>query len=1031
MSTTKKTEPAPAGLRERLDYNADFRLDWHDPDEATDGYQLKWIGKDYARLQTGTAPSTVVTPDAEWNGRHENAASENLFFTGDNLEALKHLQNAYRGAVDMIYIDPPYNTGKEFVYSDSFEWIVGRGSGQLKVDSGQGGSGQLKVGSGQGGVGSGQEDRYARMKAALGYTDKECARIEALQGRSSHSAWLTFMYPRLRLARTLLKDSGVIFISIDDNEQANLRLLCDEVFGEGNFILCIAWRRTDNQPNIGDVARVKEYILCYARNINSVNLGKLPLSEKALNEYRYEDDKGKFRRAILLDKTRGWHRYDVKTKSGHILSGPWMITETEFIKRDKAGEIYWTSGGDEQPYGKIYLHKSGGQIPSDFWGIEFGTNQRASLEVEALFEKRIFDFPKPVSLITKLLQLACPLPTTHYPLPQSVQSSDNPSSLPSDPSLIIAKLDEYAVPMEVRELSREEFDALFPDSKVDTPLGVVKIGENQFNKLWNRDAGGRRGLLGAMYQTLHDPVVVIPEGNVLLFIKSFSAEKTNGYKTVMSVIVEKNGEKVSISTYQRKNREIIEKIKRAGSFAYVIGNDPQPHEQTASEDTRQNIIYHTPQNLSSGKVGVRDQGLGGSGQIQGHSPLIPDPRPLILDFFAGSGTTAHAVMKLNAEDGGARRWILVQLDEPTAEGSEARKAGFTTIDEIARERIKKAADRISGQWTVNSEQQRDLKVERTTGKSVGSPQDFRAKTLSTTHYALSTSSPTIHSLNKEVLSHYGCTKLSRADCLAKSNESSNADLQTGETIAEGGDLFTQRSNAESGSVDSEQHSGRTGAEKHKRISAFPVDSTRIAGRTGNSTALDNTNWIPCRYGHFGNDEPSARNQSDVECPHWQTKNCPLTSQHYPLPTAHYPLDLGFRHFRVHELDTPTIDTITEFDPSKPMQKDMFENMAGKIGVPTILATWLCADGYGLRPGIVTPVEFAGGRGYHVDTLLYLIDEGWGADQTKALLNAIGTGKINVNTIIIFGYSFTMESLRELEINVTQSLNRSVTVEKRY
>lgn len=271
----------------------------------------------------------------------------------------------------MIYIDPPYNTGNDFIYEDDF---------------------------------SQKAEDYADNS---GQTDEEGNRL--VQNSESngrfHTDWLNMLYPRLRIAKDLLTEDGVIFISIDDNEQENLKKICDEIFGSQNFVFQIAWRRTDNQPNIGKIARVKEYILCFAKNISSLGLGKLPLTDKAKAEYRYQDEKGLFRRAILLDKTRGRYHYPVTTKSGNILNGPWMKTEEEFRALDSKGAIYWTSGGDEQPYGKIYLSESKGAIPNDFWGIEYGTNQRASLEVERLFEKRCFDFPKPVSLISALLTL--------------------------------------------------------------------------------------------------------------------------------------------------------------------------------------------------------------------------------------------------------------------------------------------------------------------------------------------------------------------------------------------------------------------------------------------------------------------------------------------------------------------------------------------------------------------------------------------------------------------------------------------------
>ena len=343
----------------------------HNIDELSSGYRLDFIGKNYAKKQAGERSTTVIVPDNDHNQKAENKNSKNLFFTGDNLEVLRHLQQNYANSVDFIYIDPPYNTGSDgFVYPDKFEYS----DDQLK-------------------------DMFA-------LNDDELKRLKSIQGKATHSAWLTFMYPRLYLAKKVLKDTGVIFVSIDDNEQANLKLLMDEVFGEGSFVQEIAWRRTDNQPNIGQVAKVKEYILVYGKNISSLEYGRLPLSESALKEYRYEDAYAvKFRRGILLHKTRGRHSYPVKTKSGKILTGPWMVTEEKLKEMDDRDEIYWTTGGDEQPYSKIYLKDNKGAIPNDFWGIEYGTNQRASLEVESLLGKRLFDFPKPTTLIKRTLNL--------------------------------------------------------------------------------------------------------------------------------------------------------------------------------------------------------------------------------------------------------------------------------------------------------------------------------------------------------------------------------------------------------------------------------------------------------------------------------------------------------------------------------------------------------------------------------------------------------------------------------------------------
>ncbi|SNS07614.1 adenine-specific DNA-methyltransferase [Prevotella jejuni] len=414
-----------------------------DADEESFGFQ--WVGKQEAKRAaaepTRQTLRPVVDDSVDWD------TTENLYIEGDNLEVLKLLQRAYLGKVKMIYIDPPYNTGNDFVYEDDFAM-------------------------------SGEE-----MDEAMGNVDEKGNRLRRNLDSNPryHSDWCSMIYSRLLVARTLLANDGVIFISIDDNEVHHLRKICDEVFGVGNFVTEIAWRRTDNQPNIGKIARVKEYILIYAKNSADYSLGRLSLSEKARAEYRYSDAKGSFRRGILLDKTRGRKFYPKQTKLGNILNGPWMVSEEIFDKLDANDEIYWTESGDGQPYKKIYLKENKGQIPSDFWGIEFGTNQRGSLEVEDLFKQRIFDFPKPVSLLCNLIN-----------------------------------------------------------------VGVSNFGDDS----------------------------------------------------------------------------------------------------------------------------------------------------LILDFFSGSATTAHAVMQLNAEDGGKRKYICVQLPEETPEGSEARKAGYNTICEIGKERIRRAGKKI-------------------------------------------------------------------------------------------------------------------------------------------------------------------------------------------------------------------------------------------------------------------------------------------------------------------------------------------------
>ena len=200
-------------------------------DMVKESYSLNWLGKAYARLLTNLPPQKLLKPDTTHNESAENSDSGNILIKGDNLEVLKHLVNGYREKIKMIYIDPPYNTGSDgFVYQDNFKFTVNDLSRLAGIDK-------------------------AEAERILSFNAK---------GSNSHSAWLTFIYPRLYIARELMREDGVIFISIDDNEQAQLKLLCDEVFGEENFIGEIVWKNvTDNNPT--NVAIEHEYILVYSK----------------------------------------------------------------------------------------------------------------------------------------------------------------------------------------------------------------------------------------------------------------------------------------------------------------------------------------------------------------------------------------------------------------------------------------------------------------------------------------------------------------------------------------------------------------------------------------------------------------------------------------------------------------------------------------------------------------------------------------------------------------------------------------------
>ncbi|MEE8857084.1 MAG: site-specific DNA-methyltransferase, partial [Lactobacillus sp.] len=203
--------------------------------ELSEGYQLDFIGKDYARRQAGEMPTTVIVPDEKQN-KGEGKDSNNLFFTGDNLEVLRHLQNNYQNKIDVIYIDPPYNTGSDgFVYPDSFEYSD------------------------------------EKLKDMFGLDDDQVERLKSIQGKSSHSSWLTFMYPRLFLAKKLLTEHGIIFVSIDDNEQPNLSLLMGNIFGESSYSGTFVWKRTDTPANLSKtIKQSTEYIISYCKNRGNV-----------------------------------------------------------------------------------------------------------------------------------------------------------------------------------------------------------------------------------------------------------------------------------------------------------------------------------------------------------------------------------------------------------------------------------------------------------------------------------------------------------------------------------------------------------------------------------------------------------------------------------------------------------------------------------------------------------------------------------------------------------------------------------------
>lgn len=327
---------------------------------------LNFKGKTFVQNHHLTVKYHQLIPKKDQSLADKVSLNDNLIIHGDNLKALKALLPTYASKVKCIYIDPPYNTGNEkWAYNDN-------------VNS-------------------------PMMQEWLG-------KVVDREDLTRHDKWLCMMMPRLKLLRELLRDDGVIFVSIDDNEVHHLRMLMDEVFND-NHLATIHWRRTESQDNKAKtLSTVAEFILCYSKgNAKEIKFNKLKLSERAIKEYRYQDEKGKFRRTTLVDKTRGRHSFEVKTPSEEIITGPFNISEEEFKKLDKT-LIYWAA--DKTPYFKTYLKDVEGQVGSNLFDASFGTNEDGTDILKDIFQKEFlkvqnfFSFPKPPSLIQTLIQIA-------------------------------------------------------------------------------------------------------------------------------------------------------------------------------------------------------------------------------------------------------------------------------------------------------------------------------------------------------------------------------------------------------------------------------------------------------------------------------------------------------------------------------------------------------------------------------------------------------------------------------------------------
>lgn len=423
-------------------------------EDAPEAYEFNWVGKQAARAEVLKPTKKTLRPVKEDSVDWDN--TQNLYIEGDNLEVLKLLQKSYLGKVKMIYIDPPYNTGNDFVYHDDFAMSA---------------------------------DEYAEASGSVDELGNKYIKNMDSNGRF-HSDWCSMIYSRLMVARTLLSEDGVIFISIDEHEEENLKKISNEIFGCSNFVGTIIWERAFAPKNDAKyLSDSHDYVLVFAKTIDKFQIGLLPRSEEANARYKNPDNdpRGPWTADNMTVKTYSAnYDYEIVTPNGSVMSPPngrcWFTSKERMDKLIQENRVWFGETGGNMPRLKRFLcDVQQGMTATTIWKYtEVGHNQEGRQELKKLFDnKGYFDGPKPLRLISRILTIA---------------------------------------------------------------------------------------------------------------------------------------------------------------------------------------------NLSANSI--------------------------ILDFFSGSATTAHAVMQLNAEDGGNRKFIMVQIPEETPEDSEARKAGYKTIPEIARERIRRAGKKI-------------------------------------------------------------------------------------------------------------------------------------------------------------------------------------------------------------------------------------------------------------------------------------------------------------------------------------------------
>lgn len=349
-------------------------------EDASEAYEFNWVGKQAARAEVLEPIKKTLRPVKEDSVDWDN--TQNLYIEGDNLKVLKLLQKSYLGKVKMIYIDPPYNTGNDFVYHDDFAMSA---------------------------------DEYAEASGSVDELGNKYIKNMDSNGRF-HSDWCSMIYSRLMVARSLLKEDGVIFISIDDNENYNLRKICDEIFGSSSFIAEIVWERAYAPINmVKHFSKSHDYILCYAKDINKPVCNGLPRPESTNAKYSNPDNdpRGLWRTDNLsVGPVVPSKVYEIITPSGRVCLPPkgrcWLYTKERYEEMVADNRIWFGENGDNVPAPKRFLSEvKQGLTPMTIWKYtDVGHTQDSMRELRDLFDgEKVFDYSKPVKLMKQIVRL--------------------------------------------------------------------------------------------------------------------------------------------------------------------------------------------------------------------------------------------------------------------------------------------------------------------------------------------------------------------------------------------------------------------------------------------------------------------------------------------------------------------------------------------------------------------------------------------------------------------------------------------------